>query len=149
MTGVCVPPVFSTSSCICSEGFSWCEGSCWHTAAGLTNHSGAAEYCSALGAQLAVPSSSEENGCASCLVGEGFAWLGIRGGAEPGSFQGADGALTFTSWADGEPDGTACGDNGCDSCVYMGDFSDGWRVAPCGARYTALCQQTGCCAIEG
>ena len=134
---------------MCHEGFTLCGGSCWRLEDPTTvflNHSAAADHCASLGAQLAVPSSAAENQCAACSPSANV-WLGITGGATLDTFQGPDGPLTYTNWADDSGDllGT-CELYNCVNCVYMIASDGKWRPLPCDWKSNVLCQRLDCCA---
>ena len=140
---VCVVTGNSSDTCVCNEGFTLCGGSCWHFAPRTVflNFTDAQEYCSSLGAQMAFPTSLEENSCANCLTKEvAGAWLSVRGENTTESFQGPDGQLTYANWADDQPFFVTCLGGVCDNCLLMQPAGTWWAY-PCSFSYYVLCQQ--------
>ena len=88
--------------------------------------------CELRGAQLAVPESPEEAVFIRTRMGASpAAWIGISAPAGDGNFVTVfDEALSFTDWADTQPDGSG-------DCVVQGTR---WDDLPCTTSRTFLCE---------
>ena len=142
-------------ACVCNEGFTLCGGACWHFNDEIsTSLSSAQQYCAGLGAQLAVPTSSEQNECAVCLTQKSdlyYTWLDVTGNGTLASFRGQDGEeLTFKNWDPMVSDPEVCDARAkCHHCALLGAGGE-WSPMPCDHNALTLCKQTECCAvIEG
>ena len=134
-----------SDTCVCHEGFSVCGGQCWHVnnTASL-NYTQAQDYCSSLGARLALPANVTEHDCAFCIMDIALAWfldttwLGITGGSTLESFEGPDGPLQYTRWEIQTL--KECSSWGCDNCATLASTGR-WHVEKCSSSSFPMCQR--------
>lgn len=101
----------------------------------------ARSFCQALGGDLAVVASAEEN---DWIVGQHLdnPWLGLSDTAAEGTFQWVDGsAVSFAPWNDGEPNDSG-GNEDCAGVLTSGDAAGTWNDFDCAAQHPFLCQDT-------
>jgi len=92
----------------------------------------AEQACEQLGAHLAVPDTAAE-----AMEIRSQRWLGITDLVAEGTFRAVTGAaVSFTSWAIGEPTG------GFGDCVFT-DPQARWHTGPCDFPFAYVCERDG------
>ncbi len=99
---------------------------------------GARTFCQALGAELVIIESAQENAFLKPLSSDPL-WIGLSDRDTEGSFQWVDGSTpSVTDWRDGEPNDSG----GAEDCagLWGGGADRGWNDFPCDLLQGFVCE---------